>query len=214
MGRPSRKKRDVFTYAEYRNWKDDERWEIIDGEAFAMTPAPGATHQTLAGQLFGLMFPFFENHPCSIFYAPFDVLLPEADETADYASNVVQPDIVVYCDPDKIEERGGIGAPDLAVEILSPSSASRDLIDKFALYERHGVREYWIVDPVHQIISIFSLDKKGKYSCEKRLAREHELVSPIFPELKIDLKRVFPEIKKARQPSPPKNGKPAKTRKS
>ncbi|KAF1083543.1 MAG: hypothetical protein GQF41_0321 [Candidatus Rifleibacterium amylolyticum] len=214
MGLPLRKKRDVFTYAEYRNWKDDERWEIIDGEAFAMTPAPGATHQSLVVVLVSLMFDFFDGHPCKLFSAPFDVLLPEADETADYASNVVQPDIVVYCDPDKIEERGGIGAPDLAVEILSPGSASRDLIVKFALYERHGVREYWIVDPVHQIISIFNLDKKSKYSCEKRLAREHELVSPIFPELKLDLKRVFPEIKIARRPSPPKNGKAAKTRKS
>ncbi|OGK06007.1 MAG: hypothetical protein A2W80_00915 [Candidatus Riflebacteria bacterium GWC2_50_8] len=214
MGRPQRKRKDVFTYAEYKSWDDDERWEIIDGEAFAMTPGPGMTHQSLSVNLVGLMFEFFNSHPCKLFSAPFDVLLPESDETADTASNVVQPDIVVYFDPDKLEERGGIGAPDLAVEIISPTSARRDLIEKFALYERHGVREYWVVDPAHQILTIYSPDKKGKYTCEKRFSREHELTSHIFPELKIDLKRVFPEIKTPSSPSPSQNGKTRKVKKS
>lgn len=138
---------------------------------------------------------FFENQICSVFAAPFDVRLPEAQETADNASNVVQPDIVVYCDPQKIDERGGKGAPDLVVEILSPSSADRDLIDKMALYERHGVREYWVIDPVHQIATIYYSDKNKKFVCEKRFAREHKLKSAIFPKLSIDLKKIFQPAK-------------------
>ncbi len=185
------KKRDFFTYTEYLGWPDEERWEIIDGQAFAMTPAPGMTHQQISIALGSKLYAFFEDRLCSVFDAPFDVRLPEADETANNASNVVQPDIVVYCDPEKLDEHGGKGAPDLVVEILSPSSADRDLIDKMALYERHGVREYWVIDPVHQIVTTYNPDINKKFVCEKRFAREHKLKSTIFPKLSIDLKKVF-----------------------
>lgn len=185
------KTRDFFTYIEYLAWPEDERWEIIDGQAFAMTPAPGMLHQQISMALGSKLFAFFENQTCSVFAAPFDVRLPENKETNDNASNVVQPDLVVYCDPEKIDERGGKGAPDLVVEILSPSSADRDLIDKMALYERHGVREYWIIDPVHQIVTVYTSDKTQKFVCEKRFAREHRLKSAIFPKLGIDLKKIF-----------------------
>ena len=195
MALPQRQKQqDIFTYAEYMVWPDDERWEIIGGEAFAMTPAPGLTHQHISTTLTGFLFMFFAEHPCQFFHAPFDVRLPENDETPENASNVVQPDIVVYCDASKLDERGGKGAPDLVVEILSPSTANRDLIDKMALYERHGVREYWVIDPVHQIVTLYTPDKNKKFTCEKRFARQHKLKSSIFPKLHIDLKKVFPPL--------------------
>ncbi len=203
MGLPQKSfKRDFFTYADYLTWPASERWELIDGEAFAMTPAPGRTHQELSIALSSKIYAFFEDHECQAFAAPFDVRLPEADESEEFASNVVQPDIVVYCDQNKLDERGGKGAPDLAVEIMSPTSANRDLIDKMALYERHGVREYWIVDPVHQIIFVRHLESDGHFSREIIFGRKDELKSVIFPQLHIDLQKVFPNIERKVTPSP------------
>jgi Uma2 family endonuclease len=96
--------------------------------------------------------------------APFDVRLAEADEADDEISTVVQPDILVVCDPDKLDDRGCRGAPDWVIEVISPGSAAHDRIRKLALYEHHGVREYWIVHPIDRILTIYELqdDEYGK----------------------------------------------------
>ncbi|HNX74985.1 MAG TPA: Uma2 family endonuclease [Candidatus Rifleibacterium sp.] len=195
-------KRDFFTWADYITWPENERWEIINGEAFDMSPAPGVMHQEVSTALSGLLYNFFSEHTCRLFHAPFDVKLPENDEAIEETSTIVQPDIVVYCDPEKLDEHGGTGAPDLAVEILSPSSSKRDLIDKMALYERHGVREYWVVDTFNKVISIWNLEKDGKFGREQTFRREDQLKSTIFPELNISLEKVFPEASRKNKPSP------------
>jgi len=151
-----------FTYADYRQWPADERWELIDGVAYAMAPAPTISHQTLAGQLFRQIDEALDGAPCRALIAPVDVLLPTPDEVDDRTTTVVQPDILVVCDPKKITERNVRGAPDWIIEVLSPATARHDHLTKRALYERAGVREYWLVHPVDRVITVYTL-RDGHY---------------------------------------------------
>lgn len=163
MGNPNLAPEERFTYRHYRTWPDSERWELIDGHAWAMSPAPRTRHQDIQAQLITALRVFLKGKPCKAFDAPFDVLLPEGEEADDEIDTVIQPDIVVYCDRSKITEAGGRGAPDLVVEILSPSTSKKDQHEKFALYERHGVREYWVVDPAGHWLCVYRLGTEGKY---------------------------------------------------
>jgi Uma2 family endonuclease len=197
MAAPPRKpKKKVYTYADYLKIDDGKRYEIIDGELYDMGPAPGFTHQDISGQLFYQMFSFFEDKPCKVIAAPFDVRLYRKSKKDSDITRVVQPDISVICDLDKLDERGCLGAPDLVVEIISPSSASHDHILKRKYYEENDVREYWLVDPTHRIITVYSLSKNGKFAASQVYDAEAEITSTAFPEMEIDFKKVFPPLNK------------------
>jgi Uma2 family endonuclease len=140
-----------YTYADYCTWDDGERWELIEGVPYAMSPAPLRKHQRISVELLGQLHTFLKGKPCQVFHAPFDVRL-NANEEDD---TVVQPDIVVVCDASKLDERGCKGTPDLVIEILSPSTARIDKLLKFNVYERAGVREYWMVDPETETVQVF-----------------------------------------------------------
>lgn len=149
MGNAKIDKRTHYTYGEYRTWPGNERWELIEGQAWNMSPSPSWTHQELAGIIHSELRSFLKGKPCRPFIAPVDVLLPNADsdrDNPDAIDTVVQPDIGVVCDRAKITLRGVIGAPDLIMEIISPSSVIRDLNLKKKLYGQHGCREYWVLD--------------------------------------------------------------------
>lgn len=135
-----RKPEDRFTWNDYLAWPDEERWEIIDGIAYAMSPAPSTKHQTVAGNLFVKFKQVCSGKPCTPFIAPTDVKLSDQD--------VIQPDVLIVCDPAKITPSHIEGAPDVVVEILSPHTSAKDLREKKALYERAGVKEYVVVDPL------------------------------------------------------------------
>jgi Uma2 family endonuclease len=173
-----------FTYADYRQWPADERWELIDGVAYAMAPAPTISHQTLAGQLFRQIDEALDGAPCRALIAPVDVLLPTPDEVDDRTTTVVQPDILVVCDPKKITERNVRGAPDWIIEVLSPASARHDHLTKRALYERAGVLEYWLVHPVDRVITLCTL-KDGLYGGPEIADMAKERSPTIFPEIVI-----------------------------
>ena len=147
-----------YTYADYASWDDDARYELIDGIAYMMSPAPGRRHQGIGGNIFAHLWNFLRGKPCKVYDAPFDVRLNAADDD----DTVVQPDIVVVCDQAKLDDKGCNGAPDLVVEILSPSTASRDRVLKFNKYLQAGVREYWIVDPDSKTVLTHML-KDGQY---------------------------------------------------
>ncbi|MFA6507266.1 MAG: Uma2 family endonuclease [Treponemataceae bacterium] len=136
-----------YTVADYKTWPDEERWELINGIAYSMSPAPRSTHQRISRKLFSQIDGFLVGKPCELFYSPIDVYLSDPDAADDQADTVVQPDILVVCDPSKVVDEGIRGAPDFIVEILSDSTAYKDLNEKKTLYETHGVREYWIVKP-------------------------------------------------------------------
>ena len=126
--------------------------------------------------------------------APFDVRLPDYTEQSDEEiSTVVQPDMVVVCDRSKIDEKGCKGAPDLVVEILSPSTARRDLREKLALYERHGVREYWVVQPSDQTVMVFRLTDMGIFGRHDLFAADEQLPVALLGDLVLDLRELFAE---------------------
>ena len=146
-----------YTYADYCTWDDDERWELIDGVPYAMA-APLIAHQRVSRDIVMQIGQFLRGKPCEVFYAPTDVRL-NADTRDD---TVVQPDLIVVCDESKLNERGCAGAPDMAVEILSPSSVEHDKVRKYKLYLKYGVREYWIVDPKAKTVVTYILEN-GDY---------------------------------------------------
>ena len=191
MGLPATEKR--FTYGDYLRWPEEERWELIEGVAHDMSPAPSRTHQRISLELAVRLRDYFRGRSCELYYAPFDVRLPIGDETDEDIETVVQPDIVVVCDRSKLDERGCRGAPDLVVEILSPHTASKDLKKKLSLYEKHRVRQYWIVQPEHKVVLVFSLGADGRYGRPDVYAAADKMESTLFDGLTIDLAAVFAE---------------------
>jgi len=180
-----------YTYADYLSW-DEGRWELIDGELWDMTPAPSRQHQEISISLSSLLHEFFKKRDCSVYAAPFDVRLSSPDGAEDYATTtVVQPDISVICDREKLDDRGCIGAPDLIIEILSPSTAAKDLKVKRALYEKHGVNEYWLVHPTDKIVLAYLLGEDDQYGKAQILDQEDVLRSVVFEELEIILKELL-----------------------
>jgi Uma2 family endonuclease len=191
MASPAEKNR-KFTYQDYLKWHDDERWEIIDGEAYNMTPAPSRAHQEILGALFNTFYNYLADKSCKVYVAPFDVRLPGNESELDVI-NVVQPDLTVVCDPSKLDEKGCAGSPDLIVEIISPSTAAHDYIRKLALYERRQVPEYWVVHPVDKTVMVFLLTENREYGKPHIYAGEDQVPVVLFPDLIIDLKKVFAE---------------------
>ena len=184
-------KNQKFTYGDYLEWLDGERWELIDGEAFNMTPAPSRTHQRILLALADSFYKYLEDKSCEVYVAPFDVRLPEADQSEKDITTVVQPDLTVVCDLAKLDDKGCLGAPDLIVEIISPSTAAHDYIEKLALYERRQVPEYWIVHPVDKTVMVFQLNAQREYGKPRIYAGDHHIRVGLFPDLVIDLKKVF-----------------------
>jgi Uma2 family endonuclease len=181
-----------YTYADYLTWLDDKRRELVNGVVKIMSPAPKAKHQQLSTIIAVRLFNIIENNKgeCQVYHAPFDVRLPQNGETADdRIYTVVQPDVCVICNLDKIDERGCLGAPDMIVEILSFSTAKYDTTVKFKLYEAAGVREYWIVYP-SEGIEVFILQPDGKYD-EGTRYETGKIPVNIFDGIGIDLKDIF-----------------------
>ena len=202
MGQPGKNPDQRFTYADYCTWPEDERWELIDGVAYAMSPAPARVHADLTKVLFLLLEAFFEHSGCHVYFAPFDVRLPKPNEGDEETDTVVQPDILVVCDEKKLDVKGCRGAPDLVIEILSPSTASKDCIQKRALYEAHGIKEYWIVDPINRLLTVYVREDDALFG-KARIFSDHDKVKGSeFPGLEIDLAEVFPFQPKVVKESP------------
>jgi Uma2 family endonuclease len=190
MGLPARKV-SKFTYADYITWDDNERWEIIYGEAFNMTPAPATVHQLTAGEIFGQIWNQLKGKQCKVFSAPFDVRLPIGDQKEEEVENIVQPDITVICDPGKLDKKGCLGTPDLVIEIVSPSTSRRDKMEKFFLYEQVGVKEYWLVYPDDKLVEVFSLGTDGRYGRPDIYSEKNTIKLKVLPDLTVDLNPVF-----------------------
>ncbi len=184
-------KNQKFTYGDYLEWPDGERWELIDGEAFNMTPAPSRAHQGILGALFNAFYTYLEDKSCEVYLAPFDVRLPEGDQSEMDIATVVQPDLTIICDPAKLDDKGCLGTPDLIVEIISPSTAAHDYIKKMALYERRQVPEYWIVHPIDKTVMVFQLNDNREYGKPGIYAGADQIPVGLFPDLVIDLRKVF-----------------------
>jgi len=179
-----------YTYGDYLKFDIEEMVEVIRGKLYKMSPAPKSIHQEISINIQGVIWSYLKNKTCKIYPAPFDVVLPIKNEKKLTSTTVVQPDICVICNLSKIEENGCVGAPDLIVEILSSSTASKDLNDKYSIYEEAGVKEYWIVMPKEQIVEVFCLQSE-KYHLKRAYNYNDVITSELFPGLEIDLKEVF-----------------------
>jgi len=168
-----------YTYADYLTWQFRERVELIMGKVFKMSPAPSSQHQHILSVLQGTLFQFLKGTPCTVFPAPFDVVLP----IGTHEDTVVQPDITVVCDRAKITSRGCVGTPDLVVEVVSKSSVKHDLHEKYQVYELAGVKEYWVIHPTEMSLIIFILNS-GKYAPAKPLTKGDIANSTVLPDLK------------------------------
>ena len=157
------KREGQYTYADYLQWPDDERWELIDGVAFCMTPAPTTRHQGIVGELFFQLQQQLRGQPCAVFVAPFDVRLAKREHKSHQVGTVVQPDISIVCDRNKLDDAGCVGAPDVVIEVLSPSTSRKDQLKKRDAYERAGVREYQIVDANDRLLTRYTL-AEGKFA--------------------------------------------------
>ncbi|BCX81413.1 hypothetical protein MIT9_P0991 [Methylomarinovum caldicuralii] len=159
MGVPEVQRR--YTYADYLTWPENERWELIDGVAYDMSPAPTRRHQEIVVEICRQFANQLADRRCRVYVAPFDVRLGAPGLADDEIDTVVQPDVSVWCDPSKLDERGARGAPDLAVEVLSPHTAAKDLTVKRELYARVGVVEYWTIEPLDRVLMIWRLEGNG-----------------------------------------------------
>ncbi len=179
-----------YTYRDYVNWPEEEHWELIEGRAYptygpTALAAPNFTHQRLVRKLLVALDIYLTGKTCEAFDAPIDVVFEEAENT----KTVVQPDIIVICDPKKMENGNRvIGAPDIAIEVLSPSTASKDWLIKSRLYERQGVKEYWIVSPNDRAIYQNVL-KEGQYETITR--SDGQLTTEILEDFSLDIEALF-----------------------
>ena len=183
-----------YTYADYLTWQLEERLELIKGFIYKMSPAPARKHQYIEGNLYGIFWNYFRGKSCQVYPAPFDVRIPKKQKSKDKEIvTVLQPDICVICDLQKLDDRGCVGAPDLVIEILSPGNTQKEMKFKFEVYEESGVKEYWVVQPEYRAVLVYLLDEKGKFIGQNPYSIEDEISPAIFPELKISLTEVFGE---------------------
>ncbi len=175
------------TYEDYLNIPGDDRYELINGE-FILVSAPNRSHQVVSVKLVSRLDPFVEDRELGwVFHAPFEVLL-----TDDEGVNIVQPDLI-YVSKERrhIITRANVrGAPDLVVEILSPSSRRQDTTTKRDLYARQGVKEYWIADPEARTVVVMLL-KSGKFDVVGEYGIEDTLTSPTLRGFSVTLDRIF-----------------------
>ncbi|MCL2215623.1 MAG: Uma2 family endonuclease [Defluviitaleaceae bacterium] len=176
-----------YTYSEYAAWEDDNRWELINGVP-RMMAAPFVSHQAVSGELYFQFKSFLKGKKCRVFYSPCDVRLNH--KTRD--DIVVQPDLLVVCDRNKIEDGKSVkGAPDLVIEILSASTSKFDKTTKFTLYKQAGVREYWIVDPTDKTVGVYIFEQENlgmRYYADSEKIPVH-----VLEGCEIDLSTVFEE---------------------
>ncbi|MBN1241273.1 MAG: Uma2 family endonuclease [Spirochaetales bacterium] len=182
-----------WTYRDLKERPEEERWELIDGEAYLMS-SPTVKHQDLVVSLTVALHGLLGDRRCRLLIAPLDILFPaDPGQDEDEVDTVLQPDLIVVCDGSKVRERHVRGAPDLVIEILSRTTTKRDLRDKFAVYEKHGVREYWIVDPEKAWLTRFVRTAEGRFdSGETRIKgmKGDALLSTVIEGFSIDAREL------------------------
>ena len=182
-----------YSYADLLEWDEDVRYELYNGLPVALA-SPSSIHQMVSGDLFSQFYIYLKDKGCQVFSAPLDVrLFEKKGESPENVSTVVQPDLMIVCDRNKIDRHGVCGAPDLVVEITSNSTHRIDRLTKFNLYQRAGVREFWIVDPSTRIVSVYTL-KDGAYHTAAVYSSDTIIPVHVLAGCEIDLSTVFPEV--------------------
>ncbi|MFX3625103.1 MAG: Uma2 family endonuclease [Ectobacillus sp.] len=177
-----------YTFQDYIKWDEGERYEIMDGE-LVMLATPTRKHQGIVSFLTTSFNMHFHGNKCKVYPAPFSVRFSEADDY-DHADNVFEPDISIVCNKDQLDEYGCKGAPSLIVEVLSPSTAKNDRVKKYNSYQKFGVKEYWIVDPVNETVEVYVLED-GIYQRWNAFGIEDAISSKQFEYLEVSAEDLF-----------------------
>lgn len=180
----------TYTAGDYLQWTFEGLVELIRGRIYKMSPAPTSWHQLILGKLYVILEKTMQKYPCTALLSPFDVYLVKPGQDHKETRNVVQPDLCIICDKEKIRDFGCVGSPDLMVEILSPSTASKDLKQKYDLYEEYGVKEYWVVYPGEKVIQIYTLEN-GSYKALKPITVSDKAQSALFPAMSFAAEEIF-----------------------
>jgi Uma2 family endonuclease len=181
----------TYTYADYMAWQFKERLELFRGKIFKMG-APNMNHQVVGGNLYNRFFNYLKGKSCRVFIAAFDVRLPVKNRKKDNEIiTVVQPDVCIFCDPAKLDDRGACGAPDLAIETLSPSNRKDELRMKYEVYEEAGVKEHWIAGPAKKAVLVFLLQPDGKFSVPEIYTGNDQLAAQCVPGLTFNINEIF-----------------------
>lgn len=187
----AQRKEETYTLADALTWDEGERIEIIDGEAF-MLATPVRVHQEANGELFGQIWQYLRDKKCRVYHPPFAVRLFEKNnDKPENVMTLVEPDIAIVCDHSKLDELGCKGAPDFIAEILSPSTQRHDRLTKLNLYERAGVREYWIVDLAGRVVQKYMLEE-GRFVLKEIGLPDDKLKVGILEDCEIELSLIFP----------------------
>jgi len=181
----------TYTYADYMKWKFEERLELIKGKIMKLS-APSTLHNKVGLKLINKVCNYLEGKTCFPFIAPFDVRLPVKNRRKDNEiTTVVQPDLGVVCDLSKIDERGCCGAPDLVVEILSPGNSKKEVRIKYELYEESGVKEYWLIHPVEETVTVFLLNEMNRFEGGRIYAGGDMLNSTAVSGFSVNVSEIF-----------------------
>lgn len=185
------KKKDSYTFADYLAWQGEGRIEIMDGQLIMMAP-PSRIHQRISGEIFRQLANFLEGKKCEVYAAPFAVRLFEHEkDLPENVQTVFEPDISIICDKNKLDDRGCKGAPDMIIEILSPSTAKHDVFFKMWRYREAGVKEYWVVSPNEQTVTVYTLE--DDYKVTDAYNREDIAKVRVLPGCFVELSKVFSE---------------------
>ncbi|BBH21581.1 hypothetical protein Back11_29260 [Paenibacillus baekrokdamisoli] len=177
----------IHTYQDWLTW--DGTWELINGKAYNMSPAPTSLHQFIVGEINFALGTFFQNRNCYVFVAPFDVFFSE-DKDYESPDHITQPDLSVVCSKDQISKNGYHGSPVLIIEVLSPSTALNDFNEKFNLYQKYGVQEYWIIDPGNRTVHVYAL-QDGRYTIRHLYTEQETIQSIVFKDLQVPMNSLF-----------------------
>jgi len=183
-----------YTYADYLRWPGACGDELIDGVAYVREPpAPSPSHQCIVAGLCAQLYVALKEKPSRVYIAPFDVRLPKSTEDDEQVDTVVQPDVLIVSDLQKIDGRGLQGAPDWLAEVLSPYTARHDQAVKLPAYERAGVREVWLVHPGDCTLAIYQLNA-GRYGRPSILKLEGRIPITAVPGVSIDWDEVLAKV--------------------
>lgn len=183
--------KDHYTYEDLMNWEGPERYELIDGEVYLLA-SPSPVHQIVLGEIYRQIATYLLGKKCRAFMAPFDVNLFSSKKKWNYqADTIIQPDLSIICDRDKIDPNHGCkGAPDMVLEVVSPSSQRYDRLVKLNLYQRAGIKEYWLVDPANRIVTVYAYEN-GSYKLIEVAGEGDSLKVKVLDNCYVDLSRVF-----------------------
>jgi Uma2 family endonuclease len=181
----------AYTYKDYLSYDGNERIEIIEGEIINMSPAPSRIHQEIISELHFRLKEYIKsnNLSCKVYPAPFHVILKNDDEDVFNSKNIVQPDISVICDKNKLTEKGCTGSPDMIVEVILPYNPSNDYVRKLNLYEKFKVTEYWIINPMRKNVLVYVLTENG-YDAPIAYTFSDKVKVNIYNTLEIDFNSI------------------------